>query len=107
MESVMKRFIYLAAVLLAAMMFSTIFSFAQTSSGDISGRVVDPSGAAIPNAQVTLTNQLTSQKLTTNTDRSGNFVFPSTQPGTFNITVTASGFKQFDKRDLHLSASER
>src|SRR5690348_1657208 len=103
----MKRLIYMAAATIAVVLLSISFISAQTTSGDISGRVVDPSGAAIPNAQVTLTNQLTSQKVTTNSDRSGNFVFASIQPGTFSITVTAAGFKQLDKRDLHLTASER
>src|SRR5690242_16530834 len=103
----MKRLIYSATATIAVVLLSISFISAQTSSGDISGRVVDPSGAAIPNAQVTLTNQLTLQKVTTNSDRSGNFVFASIQPGTFSITVTAAGFKQFDKRDLHLTASER
>lgn len=103
----MKRLIYMVAAMIAVVLLSTSFISAQTSSGDISGRVVDPSGAAIPNAQVTLTNQLTLQKMTTNSDRSGNFVFASIQPGEFSITVTAAGFKQFDKRNLHLTASER
>ncbi|HWC19040.1 MAG TPA: carboxypeptidase regulatory-like domain-containing protein [Terriglobales bacterium] len=103
----MKRLVYCRAAAIAALLLSASFISAQTTSGDISGRVVDPSGAAIPNAQVTLSNQLTSQKLTATTDKSGNFVFASIQPGTFSVTVTAAGFKQFDKRDLHLTASER
>jgi hypothetical protein len=103
----MKRLVYILAAMFAAVLFSTILAQAQTTSGNISGRVVDPSGAAIPGAQVTLVNQQTAQNLTTTTERSGNFVFPSVQPGVFTVTVTAAGFKQFDKRDLHLTASER
>jgi carboxypeptidase family protein len=106
-ESVMQRLMYIVAAGFAALLFSTLIAQAQTTSGNISGRVVDPSGAAIAGAQVTLTNPQTSQTLTTSSDRSGNFVFASVQPGTFTVTVSAPGFKQFDKRDLHLSASER
>jgi len=49
-----------ADVLLATLLLSLGLSFAQTTSGQISGRVVDSSGAVIPNASVTLTNELTS-----------------------------------------------
>src|SRR5438067_2274874 len=97
----MKRCLSMIVALFAACLISTQMCWAQTSSGDISGRVVDPSGAAIVDAQVILINQLTSQQQTTATDRSGNFVFVSIQPGTFAVTVKASGFKQFDKHDLH------
>ncbi len=103
----MKRVIYTAAAALAVVLLSVSFISAQTTSGEISGRVVDQSGAAIPNAEVVLTNQLTSQQLTTTTDKSGNFVFPSIQPGTFSVTVRSAGFKQLDKKDLQLTASER
>ena len=103
----MKRLVYLMAALFAALILCGGSLLAQTSSGTISGRVVDPSGAAIANAQVTLTSQLTSQKVTTATEASGDFVFASVQPGIFSVTVTAPGFKQFDKVGLQLSASAR
>jgi hypothetical protein len=106
-ESTMKSHVFAIIATLAMLLVSTTIASAQTSSGDISGRVVDPSGAAIPNAQVTLKNQLTTQEQTTTSGKSGDFTFASIQPGTFSITVSAAGFKQFDKRDLHLSASER
>jgi hypothetical protein len=103
----MKRYVYTMVAMLGTFHFGIQMCSAQTISGNISGRVVDPSGAAIPNAQVTLTNQLTSQRLTTKTEAAGNFAFVSVQPGTFTISVSAAGFKAFDKRDLHLTASER
>lgn len=103
----MKCLVYLLTAMFAVVLFTTTSISAQTTSGNISGRVVDQSDAAIPNAEVTLTNQLTSQQLTTTTDKSGNFVFASIQPGTFSVTVRSAGFKQFDKKDLQLTASER
>jgi len=85
----------------------TCTTHAQTSSGQISGRVVDPSGASIPDSTVILTNQLTGDAREAKTESSGEFVFAAVQPGTFTVSVQATGFKQLDKRDLHLSASER
>ncbi len=80
---------------------------AQTTSGQISGRVVDPAGQPIPNAEVTLTNQSTKEQRAQNTDASGDFVFVSVQPGSFSISVAVPAFKTFTKQDLMLTASER
>ena len=79
----------------------------QTTSGQISGRVVDPDGRSIANAAVTLTNQFNAEKRMEKTDASGDFVFASVQPGTYMLSVTAQGFKVFTKKDLVLTASER
>jgi hypothetical protein len=80
---------------------------AQTSSGEISGRVVDASGALIPRAAVLLMNENTGEHRSATTDASGLFVFLSVQPGRYSVSVRASGFKALDKHGLHLSASER
>src|SRR6266566_2627742 len=74
--------------------------YAQTSSGQISGQVVDPSGAAVVDATVTLKNQLTDDMRTVKTLASGEFVFVGVQPGEFAVLVQAPGFKRFEKRDL-------
>lgn len=94
-------------LIMAAVVMVASVAFAQTSSGEISGRVVDAAGAVVVNADVTLTNQLTGDTRGTKTDDSGGFVFVAVQPGTFMVSVKAPTFKQFDKRDLKLSASER
>ncbi len=91
----------LACILLA------VSADAQTSSGIITGRVADPQGHSIPNAEVVLTQELTGVKLTTTTDASGDFVFPSVQPARYSVAVQAQGFKRFEKTNLTLTASER
>src|ERR1700730_4184176 len=89
-----------------------LFSFgrcalAQSERGTISGRVVDASGSAVPNAEVQLINQATGniQKITT--ESSGDFVFTSVLPGVYTVSVTAPGFKLFQKKGLTMTASER
>ena len=104
-KTTMTSFLILLAV--GMPLFTTSPLLAQTSSGEISGRVVDPSGAVVPGAQVTLTNEATGTTQASKTDAAGLFVFPSVQPGTFSVSVQASGFKAYEKRDLHLSASQR
>ncbi len=79
---------------------------AQTSSGTLTGHVVDPSGSVVVGAAVDLLNQDTGV-LTTSTVRStGDFTFADVQPGTFTVVVKATGFKEFRQVDLHLSASQ-
>ncbi|HEU5400888.1 MAG TPA: carboxypeptidase-like regulatory domain-containing protein, partial [Terriglobales bacterium] len=104
----MNRCFLFRAFLVAALAI-TINSTAQsqTSSGQISGRVLDSAGAVVSGADVAVTNQATGDTRKTKTDPAGNFIFLALQPGTFTVSVEAPNFKKFDKKDLHLTASER
>src|SRR5690348_4701996 len=79
----------------------------QSSSGQISGIVVDPSGAAISDAAVKLVNELNASERTTITNQQGNFAFASLAPGTYDLSITAQGFKNFSKQHFVLSASDQ
>jgi carboxypeptidase family protein len=71
----------------------SIAAYAQSNiSGDVSGSVVDASGAAVPNAQVTVTNVDNNLQKTTTSDSSGNFRVPLLPPGRYKITAGSSGF---------------
>jgi hypothetical protein len=65
---------------------------AQTSTGTIVGQVLDISGAALPNAEVTLTLVANGTTRATRTNGSGAFSAPVIPPGEYAITVSASGF---------------
>ena len=65
---------------------------AQSVRGAISGSVTDPSGALIPNATVTATNQGTGSKSVTHTTGAGVYRFPDLPIGTYTVTATAPGF---------------
>src|SRR6185437_9998168 len=64
----------------------------STTSGDISGVISDPSGAAIPGATVTLTNADTGTTKTTSTSATGSYRFSLLQPGNYIVSATATGF---------------
>jgi len=67
------------------LMFTILFSaaaFAQFSSS-VQGVVLDPSGAGIPKATVTLVNDATKASQTATTDAAGNFRFVSLAPGAY------------------------
>ncbi len=80
--------------------------FAQTSSGTISGRVVDQSKGIVANAEVRLVNQQTGVIVTTRAGADGNFIFADVQPGTFAVIVQSPGYKELRKVNLRLSASQ-
>jgi hypothetical protein len=79
---------------------------AQTSSGTISGHIVDQSNGIVVNAQVKLINQQTSVIISTPVRSNGDFIFPDVQPGTFTVVVAAPGYKELRKVNLQLVASQ-
>ncbi|MGD0498182.1 MAG: carboxypeptidase regulatory-like domain-containing protein [Bryobacteraceae bacterium] len=78
---------------------------AQTTSGAISGRVIDPQGAAVAQAAVTALNQDQNTTDRTTAAAEGQFVFPNLLPGRYTITVEAQGFKTLKRLDLVLNAN--
>lgn len=96
----MTRIAYLALFLLAQAIH------AQTITGTIVGSVKDSSGLAISGADVGLTQVSTGAQRRAKTDERGNFVFSILQPGEYNISVSAQGFKTARKNSIMLSASE-
>ena len=63
------------------------------TSGDVTGTVLDPSGAAVPNATVTLKNNDTGSTQTTNTTSTGAYRFRLLNPGSYSVSAAATGFQ--------------
>jgi carboxypeptidase family protein len=80
-----------ASILLA---MSSVPAWAQAATGTIAGVVSDPSGAAVVNAEVRLTDPSTNSSLDTKTNEVGRYTFANVSPGTYDLTVTATGFTQ-------------
>src|SRR6185436_1965686 len=80
--------------------------FGQSSTGTISGRVLDASGSVVNGAEVRVTNQVDKNARNFITT-SGEFVFTNLEPGIYTLSVKASGFKQYERKDLHLVSSDR
>jgi hypothetical protein len=69
--------------------------FAQTSStGVVSGRVLDASGAVVPGAAVELHNSATGQIQKQLSNGSGQYVFPRVMPGEYGLAVRRQGFRR-------------
>src|SRR5512139_3740337 len=65
--------------------------YAQGTSGNITGQVLDPSGLAVPGARVAATNLATNVPTTTTSTDSGNYNIV-VYPGVYRVTAEAGGF---------------
>ena len=74
--------------------------------GTITGTVVDPSGASVAAATVTLTQFKTGAISTEETQQGGLFVFPSVSPADYKLDVTAKGFKKYEQAGIAVLADQ-
>ena len=83
----------IAFLLVASLFFVPTVALGQArTEGQLSGKVVDPSGATVPDASLTLSQASTGFSLTVTSNASGAYVFPNVPPGTYKLTVDAKGF---------------
>ncbi|HEY6304510.1 MAG TPA: carboxypeptidase regulatory-like domain-containing protein [Terriglobales bacterium] len=87
----MKRLQFCLVVF--AVVALTLSATAQVQFSQFTGTVLDPTGAAIANAKVTVANPATDLRLTATTNASGNYTVREVPPGVYKITVEAAGFK--------------
>ncbi|HVA72928.1 MAG TPA: carboxypeptidase-like regulatory domain-containing protein [Candidatus Limnocylindrales bacterium] len=85
-----------------AFFFSSSGSAWGQAATSLRGTITDPSGAAIPNATVRLTNTDTNLERTVTTDSQGNYVFSQMQPGHYSLHAQAPGFAKFDQKGIEL-----
>ena len=74
------------------------------TSGQLSGTVVDPSGAAVPAASLSITNPSTGFTQTITANATGDYIFPDLQAGTYKLTVTAQGFSSSEYDQVVINA---
>jgi hypothetical protein len=83
-----------------------VVCFAQVESGRIVGTVTDPNGASVAQAKITVTNTATEQALTVTTNDTGDFAATPLEPGTYTVTVTATGFQTFIVRNVEVQVNQ-
>ena len=94
-------YVTLSALFLFLMQSQRVFG--QVDEGSISGLVQDPTGAVVPNAQVTLLNTDQGITLTTTTNGGGEYTFSPVRIGHYSITVTAPGFSTTTQQNLQVT----
>jgi hypothetical protein len=100
-----RQFLQLWSCLVLLLSFGT-YLHSQNTYGSISGTVTDSSGAAIPEAQVTLTNLGTSEKRTLGTGSDGLYSFVNLVPGQYRVDVEKQGFKHFTRQPVTVDVQQ-
>jgi Carboxypeptidase regulatory-like domain len=101
--SVWRKLWLVPAFLLA----SLVPGFAQiNANATVSGHVTDPSGAAIPNASVVISDETTGVSSTVVTNSAGYYVATFLKPGTYTVKVSATGFEGGVRQNLTLQIQQ-
>jgi len=95
-----------AVVCLVVFTLLPVSSFAQGTTGTLRGQVLDPQGAVVQKANVTVTNQATGVSIQTMSTSAGTWEIPSLLPGRYTVTVEASGFRKYVRRDVSVLANQ-
>jgi hypothetical protein len=80
-------------------------AFAQSTGGNLTGRVVDETGAALPGVTVTATNDATGSNRTVVTNSDGTYRLQSLQPGTYTVVADLSGFATVTTKNVQINVA--
>jgi len=100
----MKTRFAVLALLAAAANISTLK--AQTFQAQLTGTVVDSSGAAVPGAVITARDLATGDVSTTKSNGTGDYTLPYLKPSTYQITCQLTGFKRFEQGPITLQVNQ-
>jgi hypothetical protein len=95
-------------IALYATVFGSISAFGQVSydSGILKGTIVDPNGASVPGATVTVANAAIGLTHTVVSDEFGNYQVPALSPGAYEVSVEAAGFSKAVVHNAVLTVGE-
>src|SRR5712671_1213045 len=95
-----KFWLFIGTVVLA-----NFCAYAQTG-GDITGRIVDPSGSAVPSSAITLTNTATNAVRQGESNGEGFYTFTAVPPGVYNLKVEHPGFKAANTTNVQVQVQQ-
>src|SRR5258708_24241777 len=96
------RYLFLTLCL----MLLALALFAQGDRGTITGTVADPAGAVVAGAPVEARNTGTGVVYQTETTTTGNYTLAQLPAGTYEISLTVSGFKKFNRSNLAIQVAQ-
>jgi hypothetical protein len=89
------------------MMLFVRSGFGQQTQATLTGLVSDPSGAALPGAEVTITNVDTAIARTIPTNAAGRYTVTNLNPGNYSVTVKATGFSEKVEKGIVLAVGQQ
>lgn len=101
----MNRLSRLTIALFFALILAAVRAPAQTF-GQITGQITDSSGAAVPDAAITLKNTSTDAVRRTVSTASGDYTFPSLPPGTYAVQAEKPGFKKSESTNVTVQVQQ-
>jgi len=104
MNKMLRTALVLAAAACANLLLLTP-ARAQSVYGSIFGTVTDKTGAAVPDATVTITDESKGTIVTVTSNGSGDYTVPHLIPDVYDLKVTAKGFKTFEAKGISVEAN--
>ena len=94
------------ALWLAIAVFLPVSLFAQVDTGGVTGTVTDRTGAVVPGAKITLTNNATSIAETTESTATGTYSFSGMRPATYTLRAELRGFETFVAKGIEVHVQQ-
>src|SRR5579884_772847 len=98
MKSFIASLIFVLTLTTACFLLAPALHAQSLTSGAVIGTVTDPSGAAVPNATVTLKNNDTGATQSTTTTGTGAYRFALLNPGSYSVSTKAQGFQGMQQK---------
>jgi carboxypeptidase family protein/TonB-dependent receptor-like protein len=95
-----SRCIACSSLLLLVVGLTAGVAVAQSDKGAIAGNVLDSSGAVVAGAEITATGAQTGTQYKTKSSSDGAYRLPYVRAGTYNVKITATGFKTTERTDV-------
>lgn len=92
--------------LLSGALLCCAFAFSQTPTGELTGSVLDPGGAGIAGARITVTNNATNTGRTTVSNEVGLYNVPALQPGVYSVRAESQGFQSVLQTNLEIQVGQ-
>src|SRR5258708_1880734 len=97
-DHAVARFLATSIATLFLLVVLTSSAFGQSDTGQILGKVVDPNGAAVPGATVTVKSVATGAERTATADTDGSYTITNLQPGLYDVTTQGGSFAASTQR---------
>ena len=95
------------AAIIAVTLFSATPAFPQATNGEITGRVLDSAGAAVPGATITARNEGTGLTRTANSGPTGDYTLSSLPAGSYTVSAELTGFKKSVRKAVEVNVGAR
>jgi len=100
----LRSILALSTLCAAFLALASLTSHAQAVYGSLYGNVTDNTGAVVPGATVTVTDESKGTSVTVTTNASGEYTVEHLIPDSYDVKVTMNGFKSFEAKGIPVSA---